>query len=285
MKLPSIVTMSLMGVVSEISGKRSNSGQKKTQTPEKRMKQLNRFSQEWLRQHIETTSSDPGKRELRLRKHHFDRFSRNISEKTKMMLKVYNLENDKGERRCGYFDPLTTHGGPQLEKPDIAAGKQEKRKEHLESMKSEDKREARHLIEQELNIDSESLRREDIHERRIIAKLEDLSHIREQLLELEDWFAANVDENLDLDHFLGSMDEYDRHRRASDNKKTQPRYDQNDPIKGWKQITTGYRKWAQRYIAYCSAEYIEHKFSKWAVEKLFHGGKASYQRILDVVEA
>ena len=33
------------------------------------------------------------------------------------MLKAYNLENDKGERRCGYFDPLTTHGGPQLEKP------------------------------------------------------------------------------------------------------------------------------------------------------------------------
>lgn len=51
------------------------------------------------------------------------------------------------------------------------------------------------------------------------AKLEDLSHIREQLMELEDWFAANVDENLDLDHFLGSMDDYDRHRRASDNKK------------------------------------------------------------------
>lgn len=38
-------------------------------------------------------------------------------------------------------------------------------------MKNEDKREARHLIEQELNIDSESLKREDIHERRIIGKL------------------------------------------------------------------------------------------------------------------
>jgi len=30
------------------------------------------------------------------------------------------------------------------------------------------------------------------------------------------------------------------------------RYDKNDPIRGIKQITTGYRKWAERYISACS---------------------------------
>jgi hypothetical protein len=33
------------------------------------------------------------------------------------MLHIYNNENEDGEKRCGYFDPLTTHGGPQLNQP------------------------------------------------------------------------------------------------------------------------------------------------------------------------
>jgi len=60
MKLPSIVTMSLMGVVSDVTGKKSDSNsasKKKVQTPDKRMKQLNSFSTEWLKQHILTPAS------------------------------------------------------------------------------------------------------------------------------------------------------------------------------------------------------------------------------------
>jgi hypothetical protein len=32
------------------------------------------------------------------------------------------------------------------------------------------------------------------------------------------------------------------------------RYDKNNPVRGLKQITTGFRKWAQRYINECSGE-------------------------------
>jgi len=129
------------------------------------------------------------------------------------------------------------------------------------------------------------------------AKLEDLSHIHAQLQELEQWFAENVDD-AELSEFLGQINVYesllhdqtsnvaiiDRHRRA-DGKKNQPRYDQANPIKGWKQITTGYRKWAQRYVAYCREEYIRKKFSKWAFEKLWKTGSSVYQSLKSASEA
>jgi hypothetical protein len=34
----------------------------------------------------------------------------------------------------------------------------------------------------------------------------------------------------------------------------QSRYDSNNPMRGIKQITTGFRKWAQRYIAECHGQ-------------------------------
>ena len=30
---------------------------------------------------------------------------------------IYSLENGDGEKRCGFFDPSTTYGGPQVEEP------------------------------------------------------------------------------------------------------------------------------------------------------------------------
>jgi len=41
-----------------------------------------------------------------------------IDGKTKMMLKVYGKTKDGSqEKRCGYYDPSTTYGGPQIEAP------------------------------------------------------------------------------------------------------------------------------------------------------------------------
>jgi hypothetical protein len=45
------------------------------------------------------------------------------------------------------------------------------------------------------------------------------------------------------------------------------RYDRDDPCKGFKQITTGYRKWAERYLAACSGQknhmYQANRMTKW----------------------
>ena len=44
----------------------------------------------------------------------------------------------------------------------------------------------------------------------------------------------------------------DRKRREADDDVF--RYDREDPAKGTKQITTGFRKWAERYISACSGQ-------------------------------
>ena len=41
----------------------------------------------------------------------------NIENKTAQMLRVYNAENENGEKRCGYFDATVTNGGPQAFQP------------------------------------------------------------------------------------------------------------------------------------------------------------------------
>jgi len=298
MKLPSIVTMSLMGVVSDVTGKKSDSNsaaeKKKVQTPEKRMKQLNRFSAEWLKEHILTSApGDTDKLKAR-REKAYKRFTNNITNKTSRMLRIYNNENEDGEKRCGYFDPLTTHGGPQLNQPDLNEKKQTRRREYLKEKNGEDKRGARHLLEQKYGIDSESMKRPVIHERRMLAKLEDLSHIHSQLKQIELWFTQNFDD-VELHTFLTKMNQYDSllgarqiadhdvHRRDDDGKKKkkQEQYDDSDPRKSWKRITIGYRKWAQRYIAYCGQEYINKSFSRWAQEKLFFKGRQVYEDLSD----
>jgi len=48
----------------------------------------------------------------------------------------------------------------------------------------------------------------------------------------------------------GGDQDYDDSRAADD----MIRYDKNNPVRGLKQITTGFRKWAQRYINECSGE-------------------------------
>ena len=58
--------------------------------------------------------------------------------------------------------------------------------------------------------------------------------------------------------------EEDRKRRSDD---FVDRYDRDDPSVGIKQITTGFRKWAQRYIAACSGQrqyqYQVNRMNKW----------------------
>lgn len=62
------------------------------------------------------------------------------------------------------------------------------------------------------------------------------------------------DENLDDDYDFG---------KASDDL---IRYDKSNPLRGLRQIMTGYRKWAERYIDQCPAEKKDKKLSKWANE-------------------
>ena len=58
--------------------------------------------------------------------------------------------------------------------------------------------------------------------------------------------------------------EGDRKRRDADD---ELRYDRTDPCTGTKQITSGFRKWAQRYIGNCSGQknnqYQVNRMNKW----------------------
>ena len=56
----------------------------------------------------------------------------------------------------------------------------------------------------------------------------------------------------------------DRKRRAADDV---DRYNREDPVEGVKQLTTGFSKWAQRYLSACSGQrnyqYQVNRMSKW----------------------
>ena len=59
----------------------------------------------------------------------------------------------------------------------------------------------------------------------------------------------------------------ERKRRSADDAFDVDRYNREDPSIGIKQITTGYRKWAARYIAQCAGQknnkYIVNRMNKW----------------------
>ena len=61
----------------------------------------------------------------------------------------------------------------------------------------------------------------------------------------------------------GGPSEDDRKRRDAD----VDRYDREDPAVGIKQLTTGYSKWAQRYLSNCSGQknfsYQVNRMNKW----------------------
>ena len=56
----------------------------------------------------------------------------------------------------------------------------------------------------------------------------------------------------------------DRKRRAADDV---DRYNREDPSEGIKQLTTGFSKWAQRYLSQCSGQrnynYQVNRMNKW----------------------
>ena len=58
----------------------------------------------------------------------------------------------------------------------------------------------------------------------------------------------------------------ERKRRDAEDENVE-RYDRDDPTKGVKQITTGYSKWAQRYIGACSgqrtSQFQVNRMSRW----------------------
>lgn len=286
----------MLGAVSDVKGSDSKLEKKKVQTPTKRMNQLNRFSTEWLREHILNAGTDESNTLKAYRKNTFDRLTENIKNKSEKMMEVYNETNDRGERRCGYFDPTTTHGGPQPFTPELNDAKQNARKLYLNKKKEQDNRHQRHALEKQLGIPIHSIADQDVHERKLLAKLNDFSHIHRQLLELEQWFQSHLDNGNWLEYIadkdredyklelLSSKNHTVHRREARANKKKGPRYDEANPLKGWKQITTGYRKWAIRYIAYCRAEYVERRFSKWAFEKLWKKGELIYSSIQNRAE-
>ena len=60
----------------------------------------------------------------------------------------------------------------------------------------------------------------------------------------------------------------ERRRRAPASDESEDlRYDRTDPVKGTRQITTGFRKWAERYISACSGQlkysYQVNRMNKW----------------------
>ena len=59
----------------------------------------------------------------------------------------------------------------------------------------------------------------------------------------------------------------DRRRRELDSDSIWDRYDREDPAIGTKQITTGFRKWAERYLSACSGQknfqYQVNRMNRW----------------------
>jgi hypothetical protein len=163
--------------------------------------------------------------------------------------------------------------------------KRNERKAYLDSQRNK-----RHLIIDEFKY--VALTPQEWHH---IRRAEDIDHIEEKIRELEKWFEENLDDHDDLSAVILTEEdeeilEKNRHRR--DSSKTNQdqgkfgtansRYNKNDPVTGWKQICTGFRKWSERYIAYCGKEYKEKSFSKWATEKLWRGTEKVYRcKILD----
>ena len=58
--------------------------------------------------------------------------------------------------------------------------------------------------------------------------------------------------NADLPNGGPAKSDDDRKRREADD--SMDRYNREDPSEGTKQITTGFRKWAERYISQCSGQ-------------------------------
>ena len=56
-------------------------------------------------------------------------------------------------------------------------------------------------------------------------------------------------------------------KRRDDDDFDVDRYNRDDPRDGVRQITTGYRKWAERYLSQCSGQkkyqYVVNKMNKW----------------------
>jgi hypothetical protein len=270
-----LLYFAVVGTVSAGPGKDERK-RNKDKTPPQRLRRLIKFSNEWLNINIRDAEGSASTNEFRSKLH--GRIQDNIQRRTDRMLKVFNAVNDDGEQRCGFFDPTTTYGGPQLNAPDLNDEKKEARREYLENQRNR-----RHNIIDEFKW--VSLTPQDWHH---IRRDEDLDHIEDKIMELEKWFQDNLDDkdSLTFDILDGDFDDDEtRHRRGAvktnlDQGKfgtADARYNKNDPITGWKQICTGFRKWAERYIAYCRAEYVSKSFSKWATEKLWRKTEQKYR--------
>lgn len=269
----------LGSTASQKEGKKKAGKNKNNSTPPKRLNRLVKFSEEWLQTNIGNAENSSATKQFR--ENYVKRKVKQIKKVAQRFESVYSAKNPKtGELRCGYYDPTTTYGGPQEVPPKINDAKKVARKEYLESQRSR-----RHLIVDEFKFMSMSP--QDWHH---IRRAEDLNHIEEKILTLEKWFQDYFDnkQTIQMLDFEPDEDKHDIHRRAPavnlDQGKmgtANTRYDKNDPVRGWKQITTGFRKWAERYTAYCRGEYVSKAFSKYATENLWRKTETAYRcRIL-----
>ena len=65
----------------------------------------------------------------------------------------------------------------------------------------------------------------------------------------------------------GPADDADERKRRDAGDQPWDRYNREDPAIGIKQITTGYRKWADRYLSQCGGQrknaWIKNRMNKW----------------------
>lgn len=253
-----------------VAPRASNAQKKNDRSPPKRMKRLVKFAKQWLEDNIKNNEESSVSKKYR---HNlYSRLVDKIERKTNRMLEVYERTKEgTDEKRCGYYDESTTYGGPQVEAPELNDKKKLMRKNYLEKQRAK-----RHQLISELH--TVDLTDQEWHH---IRRDEDLNHIEEKIMELEEWFRNEFD---DVINFAKFEENQGRHRRAPQVNLEQgkvgtanTRYNEEDPITGWKQITTGLRKWAERYIAFCSAEYVDKRFSKWATEVVLRKTELAYR--------
>ena len=105
-----------MAVGVTAAGKDGKGKKDRDKTPPQRLDRLVKFSKEWLSLNIR--DAEGSKASNKFRNNFYNRVLGHIEKRADRMLKVYNAGwEENGKRRCGYYDPTTTYGGPQVVPP------------------------------------------------------------------------------------------------------------------------------------------------------------------------
>lgn len=183
-------------------------------TPEQRLNTLKSFFQRFTAEVVQPVAGDG----------YADRLNGRMQTMLSRMETAYNRPN------CGFFDPTLKHGGPDPH-PD-----------HKNGDPTGPKRNRRLAEEDSEDLQSQACSGKVVNEDGSVETFDPLGSMRADCCALE-WFKAENETACNSGIRSGKKKGKDQYARLS-----------NDPQLKWKQITTGTRKWAERYINNCHGQ-------------------------------